>query len=504
MKKVLSLIIIISAVVVSLTPVSAQSAIQVPGYEGGICNETEYREFLFITGRPILLTGTCSVRPGRMKDNEISTNYSYKLENSEADIRLTRRIKVETVIKNDEVKGQEVATSNITTFSETINVSKDSYRLEDYQFSQSTINDNEPAAVYFSGNWEGRKTYSINRNTGSLTVQTVGDIVGYDNHWGSTHTQKIDYILNLNRRLQVSKGVFEDIDWSGSARVQLGFNRTKQLTYIPNEPAWISFRGGYLETEKAESIMSCEVLLPKFSPAGIPSERMSRYSDTEKLEYLPRQRRLPVPAFKDIEGHWAKEDIQRLTSLGVLEPRGDYFGPGLPVTRRDFVRGIAVALNMVKTQSQPKTGLASRRQQTPPEPQMFNDVTPDMPDYEYIQEAARRGVIKGSESKTFEPDEPLSRAQAVTIIVRSLGFTGLAPVMPFDTGFTDNVRIPTWAKPSIYVARDIGLIKGDAYGRANPDDELTRAETAVFINRFIGYLQDQIKQDYYRAVFEHP
>jgi hypothetical protein len=503
MKKTL-LIIISAAIIFVSTAAAAQNSLSVPGYEGGICNETVYKEYVFVTGKPVLMTGSYTVRPGRMKDNVMSTSYSYKLENQEEDAKLTRRITVETVFSNDERKSQEIATSTITGFSETVSVGKVSYRLEDYQFSQSIINDMEPAATYSSGNWEGRKTYSINRNQGELTVQTVGDIVGYDNNWGATHTQKIDYILDLNRRLEISKGVFEDISWSGSARLQLVFNRTKELIYIPNEPSWISFRGGYLETENSESILSYEALLPKFSADGIPNNRLSRSGATEKLDNLPKQRRLPVPAFKDVEGHWAKEDIYRLTGLGVLEPQGDYFGPSLPVTRRDFARAIAVALNMIEPEGEKTSGITTRVVEPPPEPQLFNDVPPDAPDYKYIQEVAKRGVINGLEPKTFGPDEPLSRAQAVTILVRSLGFSGLAPVMPFNTGFSDDYNIPVWAKPSVYVARDIGLLSGDAFGRANPDDNMTRAETAAFINRFIEYLQNDIKQDYYRAVFERP
>ena len=126
----------------------------------------------------------------------------------------------------------------------------------------------------------------------------------------------------------------------------------------------------------------------------------------------------------------------------------------------------------------------------------FSDVSQSHPDYDYIMEVEKRGIIQGVGPGRFAPDGVLTRAQAITIMIRALGFENMAPSPGFRTGFADDHQIPGWAMDSVYAAREIGLVNGDAYGNLNPNEVLSRAEAAAFLYRFIRYLQSDIKRDY--------
>lgn len=511
MKKTAFVIIIIVYLVYSVFatgPVFAEKIdFFAPGFEGGISNEKEYMELLFITGEPIMLKGSYTISPGRLKDNILTTNYTYKLQNLEQDAELDRRITIETTFKEEKGKGQIIATSRITGARENIRVGNYRYKLEDYQFSQSTIADNNPAISYYAGSWDARKTYSLNRDRGTIIIHAIGELVGQNHTWGGAETQTIKYFIEFDGQVEVADRQWEEAEWTASSEVNISVNRTKELTYVPNEPAWISFRGGYLQTNQTESILQYEYNVPKFSSSGLPLTRRKTGGGTEKLLTVPVNERLPIPEIKDIEGHWAQGDIERLASLKVLEPEGSFFGPRLNITRGEFARAIAIATAMTEDEeAQEVTSTLPwirNQEQTQEEQPLFKDVPPEHRDFKYIQLVGKKGVMAGVEPARFGPDGNLTRAQALTIIIRALGLEGLAPNPPFNTNFTDDADIPGWAKPSVYVASEIGLVNGDSLGRVLPNQVMTRAEAAAFLNRFITFLQYDIKREYIDRILNY-
>ncbi|MPN00904.1 hypothetical protein SDC9_148102 [bioreactor metagenome] len=130
---------------------------------------------------------------------------------------------------------------------------------------------------------------------------------------------------------------------------------------------------------------------------------------------------------------------------------------------------------------------------------IFSDVDPNHPYYPYIKRVTELGLIKGTGYNTFGPEEHLSKAQAVTILIRALG---LEDIRTFNLGktFADETEIPDWARKSIYVAEDLNIIDTNEYNMIQPNKELTRGEAANLINRFITYLQKEIKTDYRERV----
>lgn len=95
----------------------------------------------------------------------------------------------------------------------------------------------------------------------------------------------------------------------------------------------------------------------------------------------------------------------------------------------------------------------------------------------FIHKAASKGIMKGYADGTFRPEQNITRAQAATMLVRSLGLstTDIAP-------FTDIASYDAKTQAEIAAAYAHGLVKGQE-GKFNPSQPITRAQLALMIKR---------------------
>ncbi len=96
----------------------------------------------------------------------------------------------------------------------------------------------------------------------------------------------------------------------------------------------------------------------------------------------------------------------------------------------------------------------------------------------HIEELAAAGVIRGYEDGTYRPAEPVTRAQAVTLLSRVLGWEDGGDVV-----FAGEV--PAWAQSAVAAAVRRGVVQGYPDGRFLPDRPVTRAEMAVILDRAV-------------------
>lgn len=87
-----------------------------------------------------------------------------------------------------------------------------------------------------------------------------------------------------------------------------------------------------------------------------------------------------------------------------------------------------------------------------------------------------RGIVNGASPYRFEPDRPVTRAEAVTMIVKAYN-----PVVATPSVKTFKDTSSHWASDSIAKAAAKGWIKGYPDGSFKPDAPITRAEMAVII-----------------------
>lgn len=495
MKKLVAVLLILGLLT---PPVSLRAA--PPEFSGGVNNEYEYEEIVFLTGEPVKFTGTLTVSE-RAKTDGRTVSYRFKLTPADKSVKgkLDRTVTYVDQYTRRNDKGQTIAQTTLDRYSEAVEINGDKFELKDYQFSKSDVIDNRPASDFYSGNLKGRKVYTVNKTAGQVIVDITGGDVGYKNFWGSTETQVIDWVITAR------KEVLEDpedqqntnkitISWQGTVRIQASDSMTKTLQYLNNGAHYSSFDGGHARITNQDIVSAIEYDLPKMVD-GRPDDRR-RNQGTIQLakEMVPRVERLIVPKFRDVGGHWAEEDIKKLYSLDVFDAVSQVFSPDTPMTREEFTRAIIRACNIrpaIATKTAPVRTTKKVAEKSP-----FIDVSVDDPNYEYIKEGLTKGIISGVSSGRFLPKGSLTRAQAITMLIRGLGFENRAPVPGFNTLFDDNRDIPDWAKDSIYMAREIGLVRGDNLNRVHPNDVMTRAEASSLLVRFLEFLQKDLQKDY--------
>ncbi len=171
----------------------------------------------------------------------------------------------------------------------------------------------------------------------------------------------------------------------------------------------------------------------------------------------------PALAVTDLApSHWAASTINAYVSRGIMSGYPDgTFRPEASVTRAEFVK-------MVNSVFGYNTPAAIS----------FPDVSASYWGYDEIAKGVYAGYINGDESGKFNPDAPLTREEAASIICR---IKGLAPNQSASSNYTDSSRIASWAAPYVGAATQFGYMQGNGDGTFNPTKALTRAEAATVL-----------------------
>jgi hypothetical protein len=458
--------LVASVVLFAAVPFQANASNQVD-ISGGVKNEYDYEEYVFISGKPILFKGSGKNVKVDSKDSKGKriTNYTYTLK-SDKDDSLVRKMTYESNVKDYILIGQTTQNGTVTKFSEEMTIDGVKYSLVDYQFSNGLAIDNRPASDYYAGNIIARKIFEkqVNRSTKErIEVHIISRNEGYTNFWGATEAQITTSEIKFGNG---SVALVEN---------RVSSNKSRTLNYEPNSASLSSFTGGYAMNTGAEMVSSYKY----------------NFGDGEHLletnaVYTPVVERLPIPKFRDIAKHFAKDSIEQLYSLGVFDEDLEYFSPNLQMQRYEFAIAISKALNL-RVFEEPLKSDTTR---------LFSDVARTKKDYEYLVAAFNKGVINGVSSTRFDPEGGLTREQAATILIRALGLEGRVQDNQTLTKYKDQAKISSYAKASVSEATRIGLLQGHANGTFSPQGKLTRAESAVVLTRFLDYLKSDLKNNY--------
>ena len=111
----------------------------------------------------------------------------------------------------------------------------------------------------------------------------------------------------------------------------------------------------------------------------------------------------------------------------------------------------------------------------------FTDVPASYWAHQAILTLACKGIIAGFPDGTFRPDASVTRAQFVTMLVRTLGLKLGAG----NTPFTD-VAPTAWYAPSVAAAEQAGIVAGISPDQFGPNEPITREEMAVLLAHVLG------------------
>ncbi|MET3849245.1 S-layer homology domain-containing protein [Paenibacillus sp. OAE614] len=174
--------------------------------------------------------------------------------------------------------------------------------------------------------------------------------------------------------------------------------------------------------------------------------------------------------FTDIRGHWAEETIQHLAGSGIVKGYPDgTFRPNRPITRAEFVSILTAVL-----QWKPKAD------------KVFID-TENHWARAAISTAYANGMIRGYDSNTFVPDQPITREQMAVMAANALHLENTKST----PSFTDGDRISQWAKNAVASAVERGILTGYPDRTVKPQVQATRAEAVTVIKKIISIIEDK-------------
>ena len=467
-------------------------------FSGGVNNEYMYEEVVFITGKPIKFEGEIKVTE---RDRRDSSTVSYKMDLEPSDeymaeyegAKYRKNVTYVTENENHSEIGQTTAKTTVTRYNESLDIEGVKYDLKDYQFFKSDAIDNRAASDFYSGDITARKYYTVSGDgqDGTITVDISGTNSGYENFWGSTETQSIDHTItskvNVTTTESDDEGEVDSTDletWTGTVNFKTSDSLTQSLRYSSNDAHHSSFEGGHVKVTNEEAVSKYNFRLP----TGSGTIHLN-------AQNVPQLERLIVPKFRDVNGHWAEEYIKKLYSLDVFSGNSTIFSPDTPMNRLDFTKAVVKSCDIRSNEDTNK-----RPGRRPKDEAVFKDLPTSHPDYEHVKSAVDKGIIAGTQdafgNRVFNPNNNLTRAEAITILIRALGFENRAPNPGYVTSFADDAFIPSWARDSIYMAKEMNLLVGDSSNRANPGKELTRAEASSLLIRFLEFLENDLQKDY--------
>jgi len=179
-----------------------------------------------------------------------------------------------------------------------------------------------------------------------------------------------------------------------------------------------------------------------------------------------------LPAFSDIAGHWAENSIIKEATQQIITGFPDStYRPNQAVTRAQFKVMLMRALGM--KESDKALSFADF------------DAIPAWAK-QAVSAAAQQGYVQGYENGTFRPEGKITRVEMASVVAKVLK---LAMDSNVATSFADDTDIPKWAKGAVEAARQFGVVTGRSNNRFEPQEIVTRAESAVILLRMTDHLE---------------
>jgi len=180
-------------------------------------------------------------------------------------------------------------------------------------------------------------------------------------------------------------------------------------------------------------------------------------------------------SFNDVSTHWAESSINNLASRLVINGADEQrFLPDTEITRAEFMAIMIRAL-----------GLSSANKTF-----HFRDITEEAWYHQAVQIGYSYGLVDGYSDGSFKPNEKITRQEAMMILSRAMMLVKLnkeidnTKQQELINNFTDSELLASWARQAAGLAIEIGLI-GGYKGELHPLQNITRAETAAIIQRFL-------------------
>ncbi|GEM_PF-6383046 len=182
------------------------------------------------------------------------------------------------------------------------------------------------------------------------------------------------------------------------------------------------------------------------------------------------------PLFDDVQNvypnkYWAYDFIQTLGASGITSGCGNNnYCPEDPVTRAEMAVFLERGINGSAYAPPAASGT------------VFADVPQSYWAADWVEQLASDGITGGCDASNYCPDSNVTRAQMAIFLLRSEHGSSYAPPAASGTQFAD-VPVSYWAASWIEQLVAENITSGCGGGNYCPDNNVTRAEMAVFLVR---------------------
>lgn len=169
---------------------------------------------------------------------------------------------------------------------------------------------------------------------------------------------------------------------------------------------------------------------------------------------------------------WAKPSVEFLRSAAITNGYSDgSFRPSRSISRGEFTLMVCRAFGFDTTAAATN----------------FPDVPASSPYAGAVATARSMGIVEGNGGR-FQPNSPITRQSAMTIICRAMKAAG-EEVPSGGTSnlnaYSDQAQIASHARSSVAALVNLGVVQGNSSMQINPRKSISRAEMAVILHRVL-------------------
>jgi len=218
---------------------------------------------------------------------------------------------------------------------------------------------------------------------------------------------------------------------------------------------------------------------PTSTTTTAPTTTTTAPHSTTTTTTSPRTTTTTLPAgFIDVPaGYRFYHEVMSLAGAEIIGGFSDgSFRPDDPVKRAQFAKIIMLAVG----------------RHTDPIEAAGQATFPDVPwagvtyPFDYVEEAADLGIIKGLNGGLFGPYSNITRAQLALMLVRAGGTALTTPPPGYAHGFVD---VPAFADEAVAIARYNGLLSGKTDKLFDPYGVATRGQVAKMTSNLVERLK---------------
>ncbi|WP_372010000.1 S-layer homology domain-containing protein [Paenibacillus chitinolyticus] len=378
--------------------------------------------------------------------------------------------KLEDINTNDNPNKVDMDTSALAINSSTFNYTYPAHSLTAFKFTPLKSGGSDSQESQGGG---GAAVSSPNSNSVSIAAGGSGEV-----SLGNEASVKIpEGALNEAAQISIQKiDTTDSLKTDKMKRISPIFELSKNVNGDLKHPVALTLRvDSALLADNKASIFYYDETAKKWVEAGgtVSGNQITAQVDHfAKYAVFALEQEAGKPSdgnkWGDIQGHWAEKQIKEGADKGIINGYGDgTFQPDRTITRAEF------------------TALMSRAMHVPGSTTKVDFADADqIPGWalDSVSSAVHAGWVSGYEDNSFRPDQPITRAEIVTMVGRVMNLTNQEAV---QTSFADDAAIPSWAKGFIANAAAQGIVNGKNGNLFEPNEKATRAEVIVTVLRML-------------------